>query len=286
MKEVWSSNFEFEMSMMEDAARMYRYVCIDTEFPGFLRSSSRDASEWEHYADLKFNVDNLKVIQLGLTFSDGVNSDTGDTTWQINFREFDPACDKQVSMSIELLRNSGIDLEKNSREGVDMLAFAKRFRGILRDNRDLKWITFHGLYDLAYLVKIITNGKPMPNSLTDFLQTLACLFRHLYDAKVMAAFSQGLCGGELSLERLGNILKVKRAGASHQAGSDSLLTIGVFWEMKKLLSNLKDEEFEDRLYGTKCRPLSLCAFRGNDVIVDDRQKLQNVPVFPARSCVL
>jgi len=36
---------------------------------------------------------------------------------------------------------------------------------------------------------------------------------------------KGLCGGELGLSKLANILRIEREGGAHQAGSDSLLTI-------------------------------------------------------------
>ena len=44
------------------------YICIDTEFPGFIRNTPSYASVEQRYRHVKFNVDKLKIIQLGFTF--------------------------------------------------------------------------------------------------------------------------------------------------------------------------------------------------------------------------
>ncbi|KAF6137921.1 hypothetical protein GIB67_041794 [Kingdonia uniflora] len=255
MREIWSSNLTAEMIKMDKAARECRYVSIDTEFPGFLKSSARDADLFKCYEDLEFNVSNLKLIQLGLTFSDvnRLQSRTGDKTWQINFKDFNPSSDIHVSRSIELLTRSGIDFQRNKEEGVDSKLFTEKFNNIIHYNPNLKWITFHGLYDLAYLVKLLNNNQ-LPTCLDGFLQVLRDTFGELYDVKYMAGF---LLRGEIGLERLANILEVKRIGASHQAGSDSLLTNDIFWKIKNQLSNINEDKYQDCLYGTAKEPIFL-----------------------------
>ncbi|KAF6165043.1 hypothetical protein GIB67_000627 [Kingdonia uniflora] len=161
---------ELEMFELAKAARKYRYISIDTEFPGFLRSTSRDASLAERYEDIKFNVHNLKMIQLGITFSD-------------------------VDSSITLLRTNGIDLEINILKGVSSERFAKKFWEIMKENR----------YD-----RVIGEGR------------LVC-----------------------KIWRINS--KVERIGASHQAGSDSLLTSAVFWELKKCSTKCLNEQNRDSM---------------------------------------
>jgi hypothetical protein len=62
---------------------------------------------------LKINVDMLKLIQLGLTFTDAEGNlpvcNGEHTVWQFNFRGFRLAEDVYAQDSIELLKISGID---------------------------------------------------------------------------------------------------------------------------------------------------------------------------------
>lgn len=61
----------------------------DTEFPGVVaRPLGTFASQSEFlYQTLRCNVDLLKIIQLGITLSDGLgNVPTGTHTWQFNFK--------------------------------------------------------------------------------------------------------------------------------------------------------------------------------------------------------
>lgn len=58
----------------------------DTEFPGVIARRTGD-KQGTHYQTLRFNVDRLKLIQLGLTFTDEEgNFPDGCTCWQFNFK--------------------------------------------------------------------------------------------------------------------------------------------------------------------------------------------------------
>jgi CCR4-NOT transcription complex subunit 7/8 len=54
-----------------------------------------------------------------------------------------------------------------------------------------------------------------------------------------------------SLKRLAEMLEVRREGQEHQAGSDSMVTIDVFFKLKKkgLISETKIQEVKNILYG-------------------------------------
>jgi CCR4-NOT transcription complex subunit 7/8 len=101
-----------------------------------------------HYKALKMNVDMLKVIQLGLTFTD----DQGQLprcngelcVWQFNFKGFRLADDVYAQDSIELLKQSGIDFDRNEARGIDVQRFGELLMssGVVL-NDDIKWITFH-----------------------------------------------------------------------------------------------------------------------------------------------
>lgn len=110
IREVWASNLEDEMAIIRDTIEKYTYIAMvcphsrcgegankstllistqDTEFPGIVArpiGSFRSTADY-HYQTLRCNVDLLKIIQLGLTFTDE-NGDlpAGPCTWQFNFK--------------------------------------------------------------------------------------------------------------------------------------------------------------------------------------------------------
>ena len=94
IREVWDSNLEFEFALIQEIVDKYPYVAMDIEFPGIVLcpiGSFKTNSEY-NYETLKMNVDLLKLIQLGLTFSEEGNlpicEEGRPCIWQFNFREF------------------------------------------------------------------------------------------------------------------------------------------------------------------------------------------------------
>ncbi|XAR73070.1 Poly(A)-specific ribonuclease [Bertholletia excelsa] len=246
INEVWAENLDYEVGRIASMLDMYTFVALDTEFPGFLSNTPRYGSQEQRYQDLKINVESLKMIQLGLTLFNSEGRIGG--SWQINFSDFDASRDLHVEASVRLLRKSGIDLEKNTLQGVEGRVFAKLFFSVLSNHRNLKWVSFHGLYDFAYVFKIVSGAQVLPPTLTHFAYLLWQFFDSVCDVKYMARFCEGLMMGELGLERMAKILHVHRRGQAHQAGSDSLLTARVFARMKEVYG-LDAREFEGFLYG-------------------------------------
>ncbi|CAK9165375.1 unnamed protein product [Ilex paraguariensis] len=242
---VWSNNFEDAMTKIAVMMETFPIVAVDTEFPGFLHNTPRAASESERYDDLKYNVDRMKIIQLGITLFDRFGVVGG--VWQINFCNFDPDLDDHVSSSIVLLKRNGIDLVKNKRDGVDVYTFADKFCEILGSVGD----TFHGLYDLAYMLKIVIRDE-LPSSIMGYVEHIGHVFGRVYDVKFLAKYCHGLLDGELGLEKLAKLLDVERFGEAHQAGSDSLLTAATFSKMKGIYG-LPEKMFEGFLYGISAR---------------------------------
>nr|ACL52816.1 unknown [Zea mays] len=240
IREVWASNLEEEFEVIRDVVDAYPYVGMDTEFPGFV---VQPIAEYRFtcdriYAGLEGNVNVLKLIQLGLTFSNEAGTlppcGTGGQCciWQFNFRGFNPHTDPYSPDSIDLLRRSGIDFDLFAVEGVDSTRFAELMMssGIVL-NDDVQWVTFHGSHDFGYLLRLLT-GREMPNTLDEFLKLTKIFFPVMYDVKHLMKFcGPGLYGG---LSRLGKLLKVERVGTGHQAGSDCLLTLQCFMKLKQL----------------------------------------------------
>ncbi|XP_072981031.1 probable CCR4-associated factor 1 homolog 7 [Typha angustifolia] len=253
IREVWNDNLETEFALMREIVDDFPFVAMDTEFPGIVcrpLGNFKSSSEF-NYATLKANVDMLKLIQLGLTFSDEFgNLPTCGTergcVWQFNFCEFDVCRDVYASDSIELLRQSGIDFDKNSEKGIDATRFAELLMssGIVL-NDSVHWVTFHSGYDFGYLLKLLT-CQNLPDTQAGFFDLINIYFPMVYDIKHLMKFCNSLHGG---LNKLAELLDVERVGICHQAGSDSLLTSCTFRKLKESFFNGSTEKYAGVLYG-------------------------------------
>ena len=220
---VYQSNFIQEMKNISDNLKQFPYIGMDTEFPGTLYSPDLTS-----YQAIKQNVDNLKLIQVGITLSDkqGNRPLTGGI-WQFNLK-FSLKSDKYAKDSITMLTNCGIDFELLEHNGIEHDQFAEYLlsSGLVL-NDELKWVCFHGIYDFAYLLKTLTN-LPLPDNEKDFFTDLSMYFPTFYDIRYLIRYNDNLKG---SLTRLAQELNVKRFGIQHQAGSDSLITLEVFLKL-------------------------------------------------------
>ncbi|XP_020540894.1 putative CCR4-associated factor 1 homolog 8 [Jatropha curcas] len=226
---VWHHNFVDELKCIDTLLYFHRVVSVDTEFPGFLIRTPRRACEFHTYSNLKHNVDATTLIQLGLTLSDENGNIAG--CWEFNF-SFDVQTEVHTDDSLEFLKDHGIDFDKLKNEGIDVRFFSDAFGHILAKHRNLIWITFHGLYDMAYMLTMVTKNS-LPHSSLEFTELIANVFGcYVFDIKYIATFCDGLRKGQLGLEKLAKILRVKRVGGAHQAGSDSLLSAEVYFKLK------------------------------------------------------
>ncbi|WOG96689.1 hypothetical protein DCAR_0416025 [Daucus carota subsp. sativus] len=253
IREVWSDNLEQEFALISEIVDDYPFVAMDTEFPGIvIRPIMTFKSSTEYnFHTLKANVDMLKLIQLGLTFSDDkgnlptCGTDKG-CIWQFNFREFDLEKDAYANDSIELLTQCGIDFQRNSEQGIDVGKFGELLMSsgiVLNDN--VQWVTFHSGYDFGYLLKMLTCQK-LPDTQAGFFDLLKMYFPVFYDIKHLMRFCNSLHGG---LNKLAELLEVERIGICHQAGSDSLLTSRAFMKLKESFFSGSPEKYAGVLYG-------------------------------------
>ncbi|KAG0470791.1 hypothetical protein HPP92_017491 [Vanilla planifolia] len=253
IREVWEENLEQEFALIREIVDDFPYVAMDTEFPGVVCrpvGNFKSITDF-NYATLKANVDMLKLIQLGLTFSDELgnlptcNEGVG-CVWQFNFSDFDVQHDISAAESIDLLRQTGMDFKKNRERGIDTAHFAELLMssGIVL-NEDVHWVTFHSGYDFGYLLKLLTL-KNLPETQMGFFTLIKIYFPTLYDIKHLMKFSNSLHGG---LNKLAELLDVQRVGVCHQAGSDSLLTSRSFRKLKESYFSGSIEKYSGVLYG-------------------------------------
>lgn len=232
INKVWKTNLENSMLTIKNLVKKSNYISIDTEFPGIVSHKKKITKELSknQYQSLKCNVDLLNPIQLGLTFSneEGEISET-DGCWQFNFY-FDLRNEMFAQDSIHLLLRSGVNFYEHKKKGIDVKKFSYLFLNSgLVSNHKIKWISFHSGYDFCYLIKILRN-KLLPFNLNKFFKILRKFFPCFYDIKYVALYCQNLHGG---LNKLAEKFKVLRFGPVHQAGSDSLITLKVFFKLKQ-----------------------------------------------------
>jgi CCR4-NOT transcription complex subunit 7/8 len=236
VREVWADNLHEEIAIIRDIVEDYPYVAMDTEFPGVVARpvGNFKSSREYHYKALKINVDMLKLIQLGLTFTNAEGDlpvcNGEHTVWQFNFKGFKLSEDVYASDSIELLKQSGIDFAQNEARGINVQHFGELLMssGIVL-NDEIRWITFHSGYDFGYLLKVLT-CQPLPTAEPEFFELLNLYFPCVFDIKYLMKFCDNLHGG---LNKLAELLDVQRIGPQHQAGSDSLLTSLTFIKLAK-----------------------------------------------------
>jgi len=238
------------MEKIRELVDTFNNISMDTEFPGIVArpiGSFKSSSDYQ-YQTLRCNVDLLKIIQLGVTFSDDEgNMPDGYTTWQFNFK-FSLNEDMYAQDSIELLARAGIDFKKNEQIGIDVTEFGELLMssGIVLNDK-IKWISFHSGYDFGYLLKLLT-CQPLPPTEEEFFELIKTYFSCIYDIKYLMKSCKNLKGG---LNNLADDLDVERIGPQHQAGSDSLLTCQTFFKMKHLYfeDKIDDEKYKGVLFG-------------------------------------
>ncbi|PKS11926.1 hypothetical protein jhhlp_001221 [Lomentospora prolificans] len=276
IREVWKHNLHEEMATLRRLVDSYPYIAMDTEFPGVVSrpmGNFRGKSDY-HYQCLRTNVDMLKVIQIGITLFNEAGetiparpSTTEEAmgkrgsqapfpcSWQFNFK-FSLKDDMYNEKSIESLQSAGIDFNVLERDGIDPHDFAALLipSGLVLED-DVHWISFHGGYDFGYLTKLLM-CTVLPNDEVDFEKLMKTYFPSTFDVKHLMKYAIKLYNSGIlatndpnisevlqkfehksGLENIAETLKVKRVGAAHQAGSDSLLTGKVFFQIRERVFN-------------------------------------------------
>ena len=231
IRDVWAHNLETEMKIISSLVVDYPYIAMDTEFPGVIAkpTGSYKSTEALEYQSMRCNVDILKIIQIGVTLGkDNGEVPTPVCTWQFNFK-FDVQRDPYLHRAIGLLSSSGIDFQKFKEDGIDVYDFARLIipSGLVL-NDAVTWVTFHSISDFGYLIKVLTS-LPLPEDEQEFFKQLQIYFPHFYDIKYYTSGYGSIANG---LQSIADQLRVDRVGREHQAGSDSFVTLKVFFELQ------------------------------------------------------
>eukprot|EP00933_Yihiella_yeosuensis_P050506 TRINITY_DN48307_c0_g1_i1.p1 TRINITY_DN48307_c0_g1~~TRINITY_DN48307_c0_g1_i1.p1 ORF type:complete len:420 (-),score=97.27 TRINITY_DN48307_c0_g1_i1:269-1528(-) len=237
IREVWASNLRQEFLTLLgllQAAGPGCSIALDTEFPGVLEEGLWMSAKDVQYKGLRSSVELLKPIQLGLALagSDG----TVLAVFNFNLR-FDLRQDLHTEASVNFLSAAGIDFSKHAKEGIDpkllgsLLASSTLVAGS-KDASDSnlqaplpRWVTFAGLYDLGYLLKLLVDD-PLPAHFEEFEGVLAAFCPVHTELRDRFPFG--------SLETLAKDHGVRRTGSAHTAGSDALLTLELHLKIELL----------------------------------------------------
>jgi len=221
IREVWAWNFEAEFRAMLAACRYGGCLtALDMEFPGFVREEPRACSKAVRYQVLRENVDKLWPVQVGIAVAGADRTLIG--VWSFNLR-FDAQNDASSAAGMVFLRRAGLDFRRHLSDGIPANQFGARLADspMFRSHRQAPWwLTFSGFYDLGYLLKLLSFGKPLPAEAAEFDEQLSSVCPWRYELR------DQLPRG--SLEALAWSHGVPRRGAAHTAGSDALLTLELF----------------------------------------------------------
>ena len=251
IKEVYNYNLEEAFHEIKSIINEgYNYIGMDTEFPGVVYNIENLTKNF-YYDSLKTNVNSLKLIQLGITFTNSKGefpSKSKYHTFQFNF-QFDQEKDKFSQESINLLKNNGINFSLLKKNGIFVSKFSESLmKSGLVLNPNMKWISYHGAYDFAYLLRLLLNDN-IPEKENEFMNLLSMYFPTFYDVRIMIRENDLLFHG--GLNKLISELNIERKGINHQAGSDSIATIESFHELikKEIIDEIKIKKLRNVLYG-------------------------------------
>ena len=250
IKEVYNENLDEAFKEIASIKKKYNYIGMDTEFPGCVYKLKTLTKDF-YYKSMKDSVNSTKLIQLGISFTNekGQFPDKYKYhTWQFNF-EFDEEKDKFSQDSINLLKNNGINFSKLKKNGINQNDFANKLliSGLVL-NPNIKWVSYHGSYDFAYLLKILLKEN-LPESEDEFIKTLKMYFPSFYDVRMMLRDNENLFHG--GLNKLISNLNIERKGINHQAGSDSIATVEAFHKLieNKEVTEIEIKKYRNVLYG-------------------------------------
>ncbi|KAI9893115.1 MAG: hypothetical protein M1814_000663 [Vezdaea aestivalis] len=292
VREVWQDNLHEEMGRIRDLVDDYPFITMTPSVVARPVGEFADKQQY-HYQTLRCNVDFLQIIQLGITLftADGelpptqpldsasLNAATYPATltpypctWQFNFH-FSLENDMCSQECIELLQKSGIDFARLEKNGIDRMEFgAALMPSGLVLSRNVCWISFHAGYDFGYLLKVMI-CEQLPEEESQFTSLVRKFFPRHYDLKfVVKQYTRNpnmssqvlpsstvvaMQGARFGMDELAAVLGIKRAGPSHQAGPESLVTGKGFFEFRRVaFHGHLDDRLRNQIWGINSKDLS------------------------------
>ncbi|KAF3786728.1 putative CCR4-associated factor 1-like protein 9 [Nymphaea thermarum] len=227
------------------AARATRVILLPTA-PSPASSSAAAAGATlptldENYAFFRQRANAVRLLQLGLTFSDeGGNLPKDPMTgegylWEFNVKVA-KSMDEIDAVFRQHLTEKGINVDYNMKYGIhpDMLCTGIGCMETLKKER-IRWVVFSGCAAFSPLLNIMRpvtgNQEQLPVRREAFLDAVKLYFPKFYELRQLMSG----CGLSGTLVETANVLGVGVTGGEmfNQAGPDSLLTLQVFLGLRK-----------------------------------------------------
>ncbi|KAF3786727.1 putative CCR4-associated factor 1-like protein 10 [Nymphaea thermarum] len=190
----------------------------------------------ENYAFFRQRANAVRLLQLGLTFSDeGGNLPKDPMTGERYLWEFNVKVAKSMdeidAVFRQHLTEKGIDVDYNMKHGIhpDMLCTGIWCMETLMKER-IRWVVFSGCAAFSPLLNIM-RPEQLPVRREAFLDAVKLYFSKFYELRQLMSG----CGLSGTLEETANVLGVgvTEGEMFNQAGPDSLLTLQVFLGLRK-----------------------------------------------------
>jgi CCR4-NOT transcription complex subunit 7/8 len=259
VRHVWRENLQTEFAALRQAIVKHPIVSMDIEFPGVVARSITGPKDTP-YETLRCNVDLLSPIQIAFALADRDGNlpvvdgkEVG--AWQFNFR-FSLNEDMFATESIDLLERAGVEFDFLEDHGITHAAFGELLisSGLVLEE-DVTFVTFHGGFALAYLLKLMT-CRDMPSTVDAFVDAIHQYLPRLFDLRyAMQKVKPHWAGG--SLDNLGAEFGIKREATmpAHTAGSDAFLALKVYFAMEHAKMILP-QPMEGHIYALEFRQKS------------------------------
>ncbi|CAN6457348.1 unnamed protein product [Victoria cruziana] len=248
LREIWEDNFYREQEFIRQVVVQHNYVTVATRVIPVAAavgpaSSSSDAPTGtrqtldENYAFFRQRSDAVRLLQIGLTFSDeGGNLPKDPATgerciWELNVK---------VAKSVEEIDDSfrqhltekGVDVDFNMKHAIhpDVLCIGFWCMDALMKER-IRWVVFRAGAAFGPLLNIMREAEKLPERREDFLDVVKLYFPKFYEVRRMMA----ACGLSGTIQEVAKVLgvAVTEGQMFNQAGPDSLLTLQVFLGLRK-----------------------------------------------------
>ena len=186
------------------------------------------------------------VIQVGLAILPDTSSSAEDATVKeinLKFRVHSRPYNKNT---LEFLRKHH-DFDALESYGIPCALLAEwlvnKF-GRFYDRR-VTWVVFQGDYDIAFLLNML--GNSMPDTVVEHLGRHTCCFPLLYDVRTLSRLIFG--ADTRGLNWVASEINIQRTGDEHSSGSDALLTLECFLELRSRLGASRTNAFRGILSG-------------------------------------
>lgn len=248
IRSVWLENCEEELGALLSVVRQGRVmIAIDMEFASTAGKQKCPKTTAEWYDNIHGLVNGGDILQFGIAVSfDTSSNPQAAHVCEINLM-FDVKRRSYNEGTIKFLKAAEHDLDAHNTHGV---LPARLANWILHEfdrlyDQEITWVVFQGDADVGFLLKLL--GNMMPDTRLEYLQRHNCSLPQLYDVRVLARI---LTGGHVKgLSSVATSLKVNRIGKEHSSGSDALLTLDCFLELRRLLPGDKMHQYRGITHG-------------------------------------